>query len=423
MSITQVRKCYLWKFLVMLIATLFVAGLINLVVDPYGTFQLVKISGLNRIKPNPDHDIETIKTHALHHISPDALILGNSRAEVGFDPSNYSWQEAGYNLVYNAAIRGSSLSTAWRLLENVADRHPPKLVLLGIDFFDFPIAPNKPIAPAKEITHSWLDDAHWLLRAVLTMQSLLDSATTVRRQFQNNPDQLTDFGQTPLRNYLDMAKAEGYWALFNQRAVENAKNHSRKPNNLLLEGTRSSPDFDEVRKIVRWAVQNNAEVRLVIYPYHAQLLIMIDELGLWPLFEEWKRQILRILDEEAPQFDSRERIILIDFSGFSSYAQEPIPVKGDKKSITNWYWEAGHFKSELGDIILRQILSKSQSHSSNPFGVNLNSLNIDQHIGLLRVSKDNFRACHEDMVTEIRAMVVKANRISSSPEGRQQGAD
>ncbi len=414
MLIARIRKRYLWTLLATFIAAIFAAGLINLIIDPYGTFHLVTIRGLNLIKPNPDHDIETIKAYALRQVSPDALILGNSRAEVGLDPTHPVWQEAGYSSVYNAAIRGSSLHTAWRLLERATHRYPPKFVLLGIDFFDFPIAPDEQTAPAKVTNETWLDDARWILRATLTMQALLDSATTVRRQLQTNPEQLTDHGQTPLRNYLDMARIEGYWTLFNQRALENAKSHSRKPNNLFVRGTRSSPDFDDVRQIVRWAVQNNAELRLVIYPYHAQLLVMIDELGLWPLFEEWKRQILRIIEEEATQGNARERITLIDFSEFSSYAQEPIPAKGDKRSTTHWYWEAGHFKTELGDIMLRRIFSANPPHNSTAFGVDLNRPNLEQHIHMLSVSKDEYRAGHVDLVVDVRGIVANAKAANAS---------
>lgn len=410
MSITQARRRYLWTLLAAFIAALVATATINVVIDPYGSFRLAKLPGLNRVKPNPDHDIEFIKAHALHDVPPEALILGNSRAEVGFDPAHPVWQEAGYGVVYNAAIRGSAPSTARRLLQRAADGRPPKWVLLGIDFLDFPIAPNAPSVPAQESNTTWSDEARWLLRATLTMQALLDSATTIYRQFQINPDELTDKGQTPLRNYRDMAKAEGYWTFFSQRAAQNAKTLSRKPNNLYLQGTRSSPDFDEVRRIVRWSLRNDAQLRLVIYPYHAQLLVMIDELGLWELFDEWKRQMLRIVEEETAGGSARGRIALIDFSGFSVYAQEPIPARDDKQSTTRWYWEAGHFKTELGNIMLKQMLSGSAQPDPGAFGVELNTLNIERHIERLHGSRDAFRAGHPEMVAEVRGMVTSARK-------------
>lgn len=395
----ETRRRYLQKLSATFVGAIAISAAINLVIDPYGTFRLLEIGALNRIKPYPDHDLATIKTHALRHVLPDALILGNSRAEVGFDPSHPVWREAGYRSVYNAALPGTSPGAALALLQNAARRRPPKFILLGIDFFDFPIALYDLPGPARGVNENGLDDLRWMLRATMTMQALLDSITTVRRQYQRNPEQLTVLGHNPLLEYHDIAKAEGYWTLFRQRAEENAKNHGRKPANLFLKGTQSSPHFDDVRRIVRWAAENDAELRLVIYPYHAQLLIMIDELGLWPLFEEWKRQIHRIVAGE--QASASNRISLIDFSGFSSYAQDPIPPKGDKKTPTRWFWEAGHFKRELGDIMLPQCVSGG----AKEFGIALTGRNIEQHLAQLSAGKRDFRTGNSAMVAEISDLV------------------
>ena len=43
---------------------------------------------------------------------------------------------------------------------------------------------------------------------------------------------------------------------------------------------------------------------------------------------------------------------LWDFSGFSPYADEAVPLPGDTHSEMRWYWEAGHFKKSLGDRLL-----------------------------------------------------------------------
>ncbi len=389
MSITHIRKGYLWKMAATFFGAIIATGLINLVIDPYGTYRLIDIRGLNHIKPYPDHDIETIKAIALYHISPDALILGNSRAEVGFDPTHPAWKKAGYRSVYNAAIAGTSPGTAWSQLEKVAQQQPPKFILLGIDFFDFPITLDKKISTAPKPSDNRLNDARWALNATLTMQAMIDSTATVRRQYQENPQQLTMQGFNPLLEYKDIAKMEGYWSLFRQRLEENAKNHLRKPANLFLRGTQSSPTFDDIRRIISWSVANNTNLRIVIYPYHAQLLLLIDETGLWPTFEEWKRQILRIISEESLK-SQRGNIALIDFSGFSEFSEEAIPSKEDKKTSTKWYWEAGHFKKELGDHILSCCIFKIPDTNVRQFGVTLNADNIENEIQRIRLEKSAF---------------------------------
>lgn len=402
-SISTLRRRNLHGLIVTILIALAATAVINLVIDPYGTFRLFDIRGLNRIKPYPDHDIETIKARALHHVKPDALILGNSRAEVGFDPTHPAWREAGYQSVYNAGIPGSFPSSAWYLLQEAAQTKPPKFVLLCIDFFDFPIAPNFKPVPPKTNTKPWLENTRWMLYATLTMQSLIDSATTLRRQYQKNPEQLTTLGHNPLLEYVDFAREDGYWVLFRKRAEDNASNHSRKPKNLYLQGTQSSPRFDDIRQMVRWATQNKAELQLIIYPYHAQLLVLIDELGLWPLFEEWKRQIAGIIEEETG--NTQSRVTLIDFSGLSKYATEAVPPKNDKKTATRWYWEAGHFKKELGDQMLNEILLPTSKPSPNPFGKKLTQENISLHNIALRKEMDTFQVSDTKVVSEIKEIV------------------
>ena len=43
-------------------------------------------------------------------------------------------------------------------------------------------------------------------------------------------------------------------------------------------------------------------------------------------------------------------------------------MQGDLSAATQWYWEAGHFKKALGDVVLSQVLSTDKSASDREFG-------------------------------------------------------
>ena len=403
LPLSLVRRRHMTGLVGTIIAALVGVAVVNLLIDPYGTFRLVDIQGLNHIKPYPEHDLVTIKAHALRHVSPDALILGNSRAEVGLDPSHRLWSDAGYQTVYNAAVPGAGPTAAVNLLERAARARPPRFIVLGIDFFDFPISPDAVPGPPVPSGDPRIEELRWSLRAILTLQALVDSVTTVSRQYKRSPSQLTAFGHNPLLDYQDLARVEGYWVLFRQRAEENARNHRRKPRNLYLKGTQSSPPFDDVRHVVRWAVQNKAELRLIVYPYHAQLMLLIDELGLWPVFEDWKRGVMRLIEEEAGE--ARDRVVFMDFSGFSGYTTEKIPVRKDRKASTQWYWEAGHFKKALGDVMLGRILAASPADDQADFGIPLRGADLESHLVSLRSARDHFRRSNPEMVHEVRTMI------------------
>jgi hypothetical protein len=61
-----------------------------------------------------------------------------------------------------------------------------------------------------------------------------------------------------------------------------------------------------------------------------------------------------------------------DFSGVAPETLEAIPAKGDRQTRLTNYWEAGHFKKELGDLVIDRLLGKQSN-----FGIKLNSGNID----------------------------------------------
>jgi hypothetical protein len=93
----------------------------------------------------------------------------------------------------------------------------------------------------------------------------------------------------------------------------------------------------------------------VIYPYHAQLMAMFDEAGLQSTMDDWRQMLVREADAVRVRYPNA-RINVWDFSGYGGMRCERIPAPGDTRTATRWYWEAGHFKSTLGERILQRIL-------------------------------------------------------------------
>ena len=83
---------------------------------------------------------------------------------------------------------------------------------------------------------------------------------------------------------------------------------------------------------------------------------MFEQTGLLPVFEQWKHLLVSEVDAINTRYPE-SHIVLWDFSGYGPMQCEVIPEKNDKKSFTRWYWEAGHFKQEYGDLILQRVLA------------------------------------------------------------------
>jgi hypothetical protein len=49
---------------------------------------------------------------------------------------------------------------------------------------------------------------------------------------------------------------------------------------------------------------------------------------------------------------------LFDFAQESAVSREPVPPPGDRHTQMRWYWEAGHFKSELGDRLVARMMER-----------------------------------------------------------------
>jgi hypothetical protein len=83
---------------------------------------------------------------------------------------------------------------------------------------------------------------------------------------------------------------------------------------------------------------------------------MLHRLGLWPSFLQWMRSLGSIAD--AARRDG-SNLAVFDCSTYDSMTTEPIPAAGDRTSTMRWYWEPGHFKSALGDQVLKALFGAS----------------------------------------------------------------
>jgi len=72
--------------------------------------------------------------------------------------------------------------------------------------------------------------------------------------------------------------------------------------------------------------------------------------------------------EEATASGSARPFLLWDFSGCHSVTIEDVPASGDLRSEMRWYWEAGHFKKELGDLVLDKVLDHPDPQRKVPAG-------------------------------------------------------
>lgn len=414
------HRRYLVLLVCLLAAGVGLTALVNLIVDPYGIYGLNVKRGLNVIKPHAGVNGAMAKAYQVQRVKPRTLVLGNSRAEVGFNPGSRAWPQA-LQPVYNLALPGTGPITSLRYLEHAAAVRKPVTVVLGVDFMDFLVHQDEgsyrvegapmPMERRLLVTGSGSPSPDYLQQriedffaTVLSLDALIDSISTVNAQHTRYPADLTERGFNPMHDYEGIAKREGYYAMFRQRDQENARAYLRRPKNIYVRGKADSPQLEVLRRIIAVCQEQGTELYVVIYPYHAHLLEIFHEADLWPVFEEWKRALSRIA-AEANRSRNVPRVQLWDFSGYNAISVEPVPEPADRTTATHWYWEAGHFKQELGDVMLQRMFAAPDRLADAAIGVKLTPENLELEIQRIKQQRAWYQAAYSSEVLMIRELV------------------
>lgn len=339
-------------------------ALIDGVVDPYGYFGAPRVERFNALKPAAANKVRVVKPHVIIRVHPKTIILGNSRPEMGLDPSSAHWPAA-MRPVYNLAIPGDSVpAQAGHATEALIATDASTLVW-AVDFLDFiqdtsiPLAPAAP-SPAENGAQDRLTGMGTTsLLALLSTQALTDSVWTVLAQFNADSPTRTELGFNPARDYLQVIANQGAFILFEQKRhyLNNQLGHSRWR---LFDADRAtSAEFAAFEGVLKLCAARNVRLIVLINPYHTEYLRIIDRHGYAGMMQTWKMAITDMV-ARYPQAQ------LWDFSEPHAYLNEPAPDPDSRRPL-RWFWEPSHYRRELGEIMLARIL-RPQIQANNAFG-------------------------------------------------------
>jgi len=408
-------KRYLRAWLLVAGLLMVLVALFNIWVDPHDLSGRERVPGLNGVKPRA---AALTKAHQILNAQPRTLILGNSRAEVGLNPRDAAWPAAAQP-VYNLALPGRGIEATILYLEHAlaaARQHGtrPGLIVWGLDFVDFLADPvQRPVEWSFEKDGSYLQATPrlaWqeafqrgrdIAKASLTLGGTIDSVQTVL--FQGDPfaADLDRNGFNPMRDYVKLARDEGYHALFAQKDASNMRSYFSRPRDLTDAQGRPALGFEQLSKVLRLCREQGIEVRLLLYPYHAHFLEIIRMTGHWEAYERWKQQLVTLVESNEPG------VRLYDFGGYSEFTTEAIPAAGDRRSTVRWYWEAGHFKSELGHEVLARIFD-ARRHNDR-FGIELTRATLDDRLAQQRELGQAYRQQRRDELGPLRQLAAEAH--------------
>lgn len=411
---------YLGTLLLSCAITLILAAGVNYSVDPYGLYRRIEVAGFNAVKPKSGANGQLVKPYRVIEVRPRTLLLGNSRSEAGLDPASPVWPEA-MRPVYNFSLPASGISTALGNLRHVLAAGKPGTVILGIDFFDFVTDRRRAGAPRAteptDLERRYLTTRdgegnrarEWQVAkdhatALLSLNTLIDAFVTIGAQRMSDSADLTDLGFYPMHEYRRFVRADGQHTMFRQVESTYLTSYLRLQPTLHPDGDRTSPELRDFAQVVSLCRAAGVNLIVFIHPYHAHILESYRAAGLWPLFEDWKRDIVALLDEDGAAHPDLPPVPLWDFSGYTGVTTEAVPPAGDRRTTMQGYWEAGHYNSVVGDLALARMLGTRDVAAPDDFGVKLAPDMLESHIAGIRADRERYAVDRADEVAGIRRM-------------------
>ncbi|WP_017305707.1 hypothetical protein [Spirulina subsalsa] len=353
---------YTLRVLVLTLLSLSLIAGLNAGIDPYEALGTRQIRGINNIKPEKNTQVRLFKTLAINRLQVQSVFLGSSRTEFGLDSNHpaLSHLQPGYNL----AISGGNMYEVRRYFDHVIATQPEvEKIVLGLDFFMF----NQFQQVTPDFNEYRLEVRHIILKDlfdVLFSKSALLASFRTLRSSQREPDAIGFFYPDGRIN-PDFYIAKTYHNQPKKARFAKVLADFMTREDLYGNYQLSRDYLEDLKAIITTSQAQGIDLTLFISPSHAMQWEAIRVSGLWPEFEQWKRELVNL----AP---------IWDFSGYNSITTEPLT-----DSMVH-YIESSHYRKEVGDLILNRILNYNLEQVPPDFGMLLTPNNLKDHLAQIR---------------------------------------
>ena len=360
---------YLRHFTIAALVLAVLGGGFNLVIDPFDIYGMPIIARVNTNKSiGPSRFSKPLQ---VARQQPHVVWLGTSRVNTGMNPA--SAPEQG---IYNMAIAGLLAEEMIAFARHAMVAAPVRKFVFGVDFAAF--SDGVSVRPAFS---SAVLGRHSLLRAV---PQALFSYAALRRS------------RDTLRNSLRRLKSRYHHNGFNPYSegehAHNAKGMLRAVDDFLGKGAayRNFPSFTkrlaDFAALLKEISGRGIAVQVFIPPVHAAQLEAIDQAGLWPMFEDWKRGLARVCADAG--------VPLWDFAGYNRITAIPL-AEGGRNFI-----DMSHFLPTIGDVIIKRLYGAKEPAD---FGVLVTPATVEDRLAEVRRAQAAYRVGLPGDVARIRA--------------------
>lgn len=388
--------------------------LFNWIVNPYNIYKSLPLEQLSQ-KPLVTSHLRLAKAMAVEWKKPEYLILGSSTAETGFNPQFPAWNNV---QVYNLGLSGANIYEVMRYLQHAESVRPIKKVVLAVNFFMF----NSYVSNRDDFDESILRvDVNGVknplavnnfFTTLLSYDAIRASIETINNQNKKNAFQSN--GQL-IHNYREdqVNQLKGYRNNFINAESYNRSSLLPPPHQIFAFSNQEQQinTMDYMQKIITICEQNNTELTLVIAPEHVRLMETYKQLGLLSIYEQWQEQLVHLVTAHNQKYPTLP-IDLWNFNKINEITTEILPEKEDQVTVMRWFWDPHHFKNELGNLILVQILKRQNMFNIKNFATVLTKMNVHKEIEWNRKLLSQWEQKNDYAVKEIRENLQPTTKIN-----------
>jgi len=385
----------------------------NALVDPYGHFGPPRLSGVNEFPLGFNHRPLLAKSLAVSELRPATIILGNSRAEAAYDPGHPA---LALQPAYNLAIGGAGLSALSRYFLEALAAGGLRQVILALDLTMFDPAAN---AADPGLDAALLTDAtgkpEGSARKWRRLAFTLLSATASSDSWWSYTHQ-----GKPVAIYTRSGLREEAYDIAQVAREGGPRRASLRVESSFLAGTLRDVESEKFRasyattlaalqEFVDLSAKHGIQLKLVINPIHARQNHALAAAGLWPLYENWKRDLVFA----AQRAQRPELVSLWDFSGVSTCTAESLPPDSNPASAMRWYRESSHFRRVLGNRVLDRVFGRPGDGACPGFGQRLEPATLAAALAEQSAALREWVETHAADAAEIEGLAKQFERTRS----------
>ena len=375
------RFCAFW--LTGVVTLMAAVAAFDVVIDPWLVFGAPRVIGLSAKKPETETHTRLAKDYLLRRTRPSGLMIGDSKVDIGLDPSSPAWPDDA-RPTFNLGLPGAGVAEMAGQLKRAFAIGSVRRVLVLLEMRELMSVPVEIIAAgdglaAEDHTPGLLEKTAEFAQATMSLDALRASVQTLFAQHRADSVDMTDHGSTGEGGFRGLVRTDGADSLFVQKNTMLLPAARKLSASLAIQPDAPLTGMDAVRAIVTLCRMNGASLDLVIAPGHSDALDSLNQAGLWPRYETVKRALTAIT--------AASNTTLWDFNGYDAYSTEPVPAPSDRRSETQWFWDPAHFKKALGEVMLATIY-----RGGTGYGVRLTPSTIEARLAAQRAAQAAYAA-------------------------------